>query len=75
MQRKTQGLGLDTSRSFYWEKEIMVGRKAVLRKVKTENALGNVFILQITEWLFRISFVILTLGIPYPDIVAQDFLL
>lgn len=53
----------------------MVGRKAVLRKVKTENALGNVFILQITEWLFRISFVILTLHIPYPDIVAQDFLL
>lgn len=32
LQRKKQGLGLDTSRSFYWEKEIMMGKRQYLQK-------------------------------------------
>lgn len=34
LPRKRQGLGLDTSRSFYWEKEMMVGRETAY---KSEN--------------------------------------
>ena len=39
LQRKKRGLGLDNSRSFYWEKEIMAGKETVLTKVETEGAL------------------------------------
>lgn len=39
LQGKMQGLGLDMCRSFYWEKEMMVGREKVLNRSENRACL------------------------------------
>lgn len=39
LKGKMQGLGLDMCRSFYWEKEMMVGRERVLNRSENRACL------------------------------------